>query len=105
MWSILLEDPIKLDNGQVVRTLEDVRLLLISIPSDLARHEKWQTLAALLVDVATSGHVDMVDLVSDQLKHALETPPHAGVRLMPETSAPPSVRRRGAGRPRKKLVH
>jgi hypothetical protein len=105
VWSILLEQPIKLDNGQVLRTLEDIRLLLIAIPTDLARHEKWQTLAALLVDVAISGHVDMVDLVSDQLKHALETPPYAGVRLMPEPKAPPSVRRRGAGRSRKKLVH
>jgi hypothetical protein len=105
MWSIILEQPIKLDNGQILRTLEDVRLLLISIPSDLARLEKWQTLAALLVDVAISGHVDVVDLVSDQLRHALETPPYAGVRVMPEPKAPAPVRRRGAGRPRKKLVH
>jgi hypothetical protein len=81
MWNIFLEKPIRLSNGQELRTLEDVRVLLISIPSDLAHHEKWQTLAALLVDVATSDDVDMTDCVSDQLRHALETPPFAAVRV------------------------
>jgi hypothetical protein len=83
MWSILLDEPIRLDNGQVLRTLEDVRRLIASIPRDLARHEKWQTLASLVVDVGTACDADMVDLVSDRLKHALETPPFAAVRLMP----------------------
>jgi hypothetical protein len=82
MWSILLDEPIKLDNGHVLRTLEDVRRLIASIPRDVARHEKWQTLASLVVDVGTACDADMADLVSDQLKHALETPPYAAVRLM-----------------------
>ena len=101
MWSILLDEPINLDNGQSLRTLEDIRLFLISMPSDLARHEKWQALAGLLVDVATSGDSLMVDLMSDQLRHALETPPYAGLRLVPAPEVP-HVRRRGAGRQRKK---
>jgi hypothetical protein len=103
MWSILLAEPITLESGQVLRTLEDVRLFLISIPYDLTRHEKWQALSALLVDAAVSGDAQTVYLVSEQLKQAIETPPFAPVRLMSEPR-PPKVRRRGVGRARKKLV-
>jgi hypothetical protein len=103
MWSILLAEPIMLESGEVLRTLEDARLFLVSIPSDIARHEKWQTLSALLVDAAMSGEAEMVQVVTDRLKQAIETPPFAPVRLMSQPR-PPKVRRRGVGRPRKKLV-
>jgi hypothetical protein len=85
-WNISLYEPIRLDSGQELRTLEDVRQLFVSIPKDLARHAKWQTLASLVVEIAGSGDVGMVDCVSDQLKHALETPPYASVRLMPRVA-------------------
>jgi hypothetical protein len=101
VWSLLLSKPIKLDNGQVLRTLEDVRQLVISIPPDLARHEKWLCLAELMVGVAVEDDQELVEAVSAQLRHCLETPPYASVRLMPE---PPCIKRRGAGHQRKKTV-
>jgi hypothetical protein len=101
VWSLLLSKPIKLDNGQVLRTLEDVRQIVISIPSDLARHEKWLCLAELMVGVAVEDDQELVEAVSAQLRHCLETPPYAPVRLMPE---PPCIKRRGAGHLRKKTV-
>jgi len=103
MWSIVLAEPIRLENGQVLRTLEDVRLFLIAIPSDLARHSKWQALFVLLIDAAALGEPELVDLVSENLMIAIETPPYAPVRLMP-VRKPPNVQRRGVGRPRKKLL-
>jgi len=101
MWSLLLSKPIKLDNGQVLRTLEDVRQLVISIPSDLARQEKWMCLAELVVGVALEDDQELVEAVCAQLRHCLETPPYGPVRLMPE---PPCVKRRDADHQRKKMV-
>ena len=100
MWSLPLGRPITLDNGQVLWTLEDVRQLLVSIPPDLVGHEKWQCLAQMIMGVALEGDVELVGPICAQLRHCLETPPHASVRLMPE---PPSINRRGAGYRRKKL--
>ena len=84
MWNISFREPIGLDNGQVLRTLEDVRLLVVSIPSDIRRQEKWQRVCDLLIQVATSGAVDLLPYVPKKLEHALETPPYAKVRLMPK---------------------
>jgi hypothetical protein len=101
MWSLLLSKPIKLDNGHVLRTLEDVRQFIISIPSDLVRDEKWLCLTELLVGVALEDDQELVEAVCAQLRHCLETPPYGSVRLMPE---PPCIKRRGAGLQRKKMV-
>jgi hypothetical protein len=101
MWSHPLGGPITLDNGQVLRTLEDVRRLVVSIPSDLVRHEKWQCLAQMIMGVALEGDVELVGPITTQLQHCLETPPYASVRLMSE---PLSINRRGASHQRKKLV-
>jgi hypothetical protein len=101
MWSLPLGRSITLDNGQVLRTLEDVRQLLVSIPSDLVRHEKWQCLAQMIMGVALEGDVELVGPISAQQRHCLETPPYASVRLMPES---PCINRGGAGHQRKKLV-
>jgi hypothetical protein len=101
MWSLPLGRPITLDNGQVLWTLEDVRQLVVSIPSDLVRHEKWQCLAQMVMGVALEGDVELVGPISAQLRHCLETPPYAQVRLMPD---PPCINRRGAGHQRKRLV-
>jgi hypothetical protein len=103
MWSILLAEPITLESGQVLRTHEDVRLFLISMPYDLARHEKWQALSALQVDAAACGEAQTIYLVSEELRQAIETPPFALVRLMPEPR-PLKVGRRGVGRARNMLV-
>jgi hypothetical protein len=101
MWSLPLGRPITLDNGKVLRTLEDVRELVVSIPSDLVRHEKWRCLAQMIMDVAQGGDAELVGPISAQLRHCLETPPHASVRLMHE---PPCVNRSGASHQRKKFV-
>jgi hypothetical protein len=101
MWSHPLGGPITLDNGQVLRTLEDVRRLVVSIPSDLVRHEKWQCLAQMIMGVALEGDVELVGPITTQLQHCLETPPYASVRLMPKRS---SINRRVPGHQRKKLA-
>jgi hypothetical protein len=101
MWSLPLGSSITLDNGQVLRTLEDVRQLVVSIPSDLVRHEKWQCLAQMIMGVALEGDVELIGPISAQLRHCLETPPYASVRLMPQ---PRCVSRGGAGHQHKKLV-
>jgi hypothetical protein len=101
MRSLPLGRPITLDNGKVLRTLEDVRELVVSIPSDLVRHEKWQCLAQMIMDVALGGDVELVGPISAQLRHCLETRPYASVRLMPE---PPYRNPSGASHRRKKLV-
>jgi hypothetical protein len=101
MRSFPLGRPITLDDGKVLRTLEDVRELLVSIPSDLVRHEKWQCLARMVMDAALEGDVELVGPISAQLRHCLETPPYASVRLMPEASC---VNRRASSHQRKKFV-
>jgi hypothetical protein len=100
MRSLPLGRPIALDNGEVLRTLEDVRDLVVSIPSDLVRHEKWQCLAQMIMDVA-QGDDELVGPITAQLRRCLETPPYASVRLIPE---PPNVSRGGAGYQGKKFV-
>jgi len=104
MWSRVLVEPIRLDNGEVLRTLNDVRLFLTSIPRDLARHDKWRDLAFVLAEAAMSGTPEMVDTVTALIKLAIETPPYAPVRLVAEEK-PVYVKRRGAGRLRKRLLH
>jgi hypothetical protein len=99
MWSTRLREPIKLENGQVLNTLEDVRQYIAAIPSDLARHEKWHNLSALLIEVVM-GEIELIGVLGELLKRAIETPPFGPVRLTPELKAP-YVRRRGVGRPRK----
>jgi hypothetical protein len=103
MWSILLVEPVKLENGEVLRTLEDVHYFLCSLPTNLARHDKWQTLAFVLHDAAMTGSPEQVEEVSAHLKRAMETPPYAPVRLMAEPKTP-YVRRGGVGRPRDRLL-
>jgi hypothetical protein len=103
MWSILLVEPIKLKNGEVLRTLEDAHYFLSSLPSNLVRHEKWQTLAAVVHDAAMTGSPELVEQAGEHLKRAMETPPYAPVRLMAEPKAA-YVRRGGVGRSRDRLL-
>jgi hypothetical protein len=100
MWSLV--EPVKLENGEVLRTLEDVDYFLSSLPTNLARHYKWQTLAAVVHDAMT-GSPELVEEANEHLKRAMETPPYAPLRLMAEPKAP-YVRRGGVGRPRDRLL-
>jgi hypothetical protein len=102
MWSTRLTEPIKLENGKVLNTLDDVRQYIAAIPIDLVRHEKWQDMSTLLIDVAM-GEIELISVLCDLLKRAIETPPYGPVRLMLEPKAA-YVKRRGIGRPRKRLL-
>ena len=103
MWSIDLVEPVKLENGEILRTLEDVHYFLSSLPTNLARHDKWQTLAVVVHDAAMTGSPLLVEEASEHLKRVMDTPPYAPVRLMAEPKAP-DVRRSGVGRPRDRLL-
>jgi NAD(P)-dependent dehydrogenase (short-subunit alcohol dehydrogenase family) len=103
MWSIALVEPVKLENGEVLRTLEDVHYFLASLPTKLARHDKWQTLDVVVHNAAMTGSPLLVEEASEQLKRAMETPPYTPMRLMAERRAP-HLRRDGVGRPRPPLL-
>jgi hypothetical protein len=76
---------------------------LSSLPTNLARHDKWQTLAAIMHDAAMIGSPELVEQASEHLKRAMEMPPYAPVRFMAEPKAA-YVRRGGVGRPRHRLL-
>lgn len=75
MWNISLKEPIGLDSGQELKTLEDVRSLMNSLPGDLKQHKEWQLLDRLLTHAAASGDSERAEIVSQLVMNTLQSPP------------------------------
>jgi hypothetical protein len=97
MWLARLSKPIPLTDGRVLRTLSDVRALLVELPEATRLAPHWQRLAEVLLSAAQTG--GLLDLATDQLKEAMRRPPFDGVPKLVddelENKAPvPLVKRR-----------
>ena len=71
-WTRKLAAPIQLADGRTLRTLADVRGLLLSLPPLQQANPTWQTAGALLLAAAHGGRsVDLRELTT-QLTKSLE---------------------------------
>jgi hypothetical protein len=82
MWQARLNKPIPLTDGRVLRTLNDVRALLVELPEATRLAPHWQRLAELLLSAAQTG--GLIDVATDQLKEAMLRPPFGGVPTLVE---------------------
>lgn len=102
-WTQRLAQPIALDNGEVLYSLRDARKFILALPEQDLRYEKWQTVVGSLLSAAHTGRADIISIATEQLRHALLTPPFAPRRLANDSPAQnppaPSVK----GRRRAKL--
>jgi hypothetical protein len=68
-WTRKLAAPIQLDDGRTLRTLADIRGLLLSLSPLQQADSAWQTTGALLLDAAHGGRrVDLRDLTAQLSK-------------------------------------
>jgi hypothetical protein len=96
MWKSRLRRPLHLSDGRSLRTLDDARAFIASLPERDSRHDKWQGLRSLLFSAAQSNNAAMVAIVTDRLAEALRSPPFTVARLDETEKWPPapSVRHR-----------
>jgi hypothetical protein len=104
MWLARLSKPIPLTDGRVLRTLNDIRVLLVELPESTRLAPQWQRLGELLLSAAQTG--GLLDVATDQLKEAMRRPPFDGVPKLVEDhfekkQPAPSLKRR---RPSKKTL-
>jgi hypothetical protein len=97
MWLARLSEPIPLTDGRVLRTLSDVRTLLVELPEATRLAPHWQRLGEVLLSAAQTG--GLLDLATDQVKEAMRRPPFDGVPKLVEDDLAkkvpaPSVKRR-----------
>ena len=72
-WTRKLAAPIQLADGRTLRTLADVRGLVLSLSARQQADASWQTTGALLLDVAHGGRgLDLHDLTT-QLEKSLQS--------------------------------
>jgi hypothetical protein len=68
-WTRKLDAPIQLDDGRTLRTLADVRGLVLSLSERQQADATWQTTGALLLDVAHGARgADLRDLTAQLAK-------------------------------------
>jgi hypothetical protein len=94
MWHARLNKPIRLTDGRVLRTLNDVLELLVELPEATRLAPHWQRLAEVLLSAAQTG--GLIDVATDQLKEAMRRPPFDGVPTPVESNLekPPKSRKR-----------
>jgi hypothetical protein len=98
MWKAHLTSPILLTDVRVLRTLADVRKLVLKLSETNRLAPHWQRLGEVLLSAAhTAG---LLDPGTDQVKEALRRTPNGRLRLVEEDlknkSPGPSVKRRPA---------
>jgi hypothetical protein len=104
VWLARLSKPIPLTDGRVLRTLDDIRVLLVELPESTRLAPEWQRLGELLLSAAQTG--GLLDVATDQLKEAMRRSPFDGVPKVVEDDfekkqRAPSMKRRGP--PKKSL--
>ena len=72
-WTRKLAAPIQLEDGRTLRTLADVRGLLLSLSPLQQADAGWQTIGALLLDVAHGGRAVGLHDLTTQLAKSLES--------------------------------
>ena len=110
MWNSRLRRPLHLTDGRVLKTLEDARAFIGSLPERDRQYDRWISLSALLLSAAQSDNPAMVAIVTNKLSDALRLAPHTVTRLDETEKRPsaPSVRRRSktsSGKRAAKAVH
>jgi hypothetical protein len=61
-WTKELPEPIKLRDGRELRTLSDVRALILRLPETISHNPKWAYATELLLKAAETGkRADVVD--------------------------------------------
>jgi len=81
MWNRRLTEPVVFDNGEVLRSLRDVRKFILALPEEHRQQPKWRTLADCLLNAARTGRADVVAIATEQLRHSLITAPLPPQRL------------------------
>jgi hypothetical protein len=80
-WSARLHSPIKLADGRTLRTLSDVRAMLLTLPGDEQTWPKMQTVAYIIIRAARAGNRELTAAVSLRVEELLRYPPFVSARL------------------------
>jgi hypothetical protein len=70
-WTRKLAAPIRLDDGRILRTLADVRALLLSLSPPQQANATWQASGALLLEAAHGGRGASLAELTAQLAQSL----------------------------------
>ena len=109
-WSARLAAPIHLADGRVLRTLSDVRTMLLKLPDDEQTWWKTNTIADLIIRAARANSAELTAVVSSRIEELLRYPPFLSARIvdddMVKRPARPSVRqvRTTGARKRRQLL-
>jgi hypothetical protein len=78
-WNSRLRRPLRLTDGRTLKTLDDARAFIGSLPEREQQYDRWISLSALLLSAAQSDNPAMVAIVTNKLSDAL---PLASLRLL-----------------------
>jgi hypothetical protein len=103
-WSARLADPIHLADGRMLRTLSDVRAMLLMLPENEQTWPKANTITYLIIRAARAKSTAQAAVIGGRIEEMLRFPPFLSVRVTDDEvmkrPAEPSVRRREARRRR-----
>src|SRR6516165_3381417 len=105
-WSSRLHHRIRLADGRVLRSLNDVRAMVLALPGEDQCLVKWQRLADLLMHAAHANNLALTAVLTAQVEETLRRPPFTTARLADDDvkkPPAPSVRRRTQRRRIRKL--
>jgi hypothetical protein len=71
-WSRKLSEPVKTENGRILKTLSDVRDLILRLGESEIKHAWWVYAGELLLKATKSGKRSEIKLATDQLCRALD---------------------------------
>lgn len=91
MWKTHLARPIRLDDGRIVRTLDDARDVILELPKKVQTLPQWQSLAGLMLAASHSRNRDLLMLANTRLEEMLPQIAHSA-------TAVPAAQETAAGR-------
>jgi hypothetical protein len=107
-WSARLPDPIHLADGRTLRTLSDVRAMLLKLPEDEQTWPKANTMADLIIRAARPRSAALTAVISGRIEEFLRFPPFLSARIVDDDvvkrPARLRVRRVGTRGARKRIV-
>jgi hypothetical protein len=106
MWNSRLRRPLHLSDGRTLKTLDDARAFVGSLPERERQYDKWISLSALLLSAAQSDNPAMVAIVTNRLSDALRLAPYTIARLdeTEKRQPAPSIPLRGKTQKRRRAA-
>jgi hypothetical protein len=95
MWKTRLLKPIRLEDGRIIRTLDDTHDVILQLPEKELRRPQWQALAGLLLSADTTRQHHLLFILTVRLETELPKLAHAAESVQPPKKPPqPSMKHR-----------